>query len=198
MFVEQVTWNVSRGQEQNALRLLNSAAQQMDTSGGLVRSLVGQDVASEQRLISLNFWKSWEDLSRFLGKDSEFLRQSQQEIRLHHYETIWEWPDEEVATISGEAVWVIHDISAKDDEVESMLDSLRHLAPTIKNMQGFHTAALWMDKNNYGHIVFATQWAPNMPLDALQEQAKGIDQISPGKVRSVVCRLNAADMLPVG
>jgi heme-degrading monooxygenase HmoA len=198
MFVEHITWTVSSGQEQNALRLLNAMAQHMDASGGLVRSLAGTDVTSDRKLVSLSFWKSWEDLSRFLSADKDQLLREPQNLRLHHFETIWEWPKEEVATISGEAIWAIHEIHAEEELVESLLDSLRHLAPSIKNMQGFHTAALWTDKTNYGHVVFATQWAANMPVEVLQEHAAGLDAIAPGKVTSAICRLQAADLMSVG
>jgi heme-degrading monooxygenase HmoA len=193
MFVEQVIWTVAKGQEESRLRLLNSMAQHMDSSGGLVRSLVGNDVNSEQKLISLSFWNSWEDLSRFLRTDKDQLLRQPQNLRMHHYETIWQWPELGFATISGEAIWAIHEIDAQENEVESLLDSLRHFAPSIKTMQGFHTAALWMDKTNYGHVVFATQWAVNMPIEVLQEQAVAMDSIAAGKVTSSICRLKASD-----
>jgi heme-degrading monooxygenase HmoA len=167
-------------------------AQHMDSSGGLVRSLVGNDVNSEQKLISLSFWNSWEDLSRFLRTDKDQLLRQPQNLRMHHYETIWQWPVE-FATISGEAIWSIHEIDADETEVESLLDSLRHFAPSIKTLRGFHTAALWVDKTNNGHLVFATQWAVDMPAEVLRQQAVLLDEVAAGKVTSAIFRVRASD-----
>lgn len=206
MFVEKLEWLVPKEQKQNSLRLLAALRQSMETSGGLVQSLVGSDAECEERLLALNFWKSWEDLSRFLNVSKTPLftgpnGKPSDRLQMHHYEIIWEWPEEEVNTLAGDPLWHIHDFHVNPEQIEGLLDGLRQLVPASRHNRAFRETAIWIDKNNNGHIILANQWATNEPpgmvLAELNGRIRG-PAIEPQQVNSSLYGLRVARPVSVG
>ena len=171
MFVEQLTWNVPSGGKESALRVLSMLHHHMDASGGLIKSLTGCDTGGGSLVLSLTFWKSWEDLSRFLaGPKASLLDEAQsvtgsQSIRPHHYEIVREWPSAEVDTVCGESHWMIHEFHASDDGSQALFDALGQTVPRLGHEDGFRRAELWLDKNNSTHVVLASQWSGDLEPD---------------------------------
>jgi len=75
----------------------------------------------------------------------------------HHFEVVWEWPEEEVAVIAGAASWVLHHLVVTEGSLDPVLNSLRQYAPEMGKQDGFRSAGIWLDKSNGEHIVLAKQ-----------------------------------------
>jgi len=171
MFVERVSWTVPRDLRENSVNLLATLHHYMDSSGGLIRSLSGSELSCSESLVSITFWKGWEDLARFLASPKASLltqssaHNSQERLRPHHFEVVWQWPEEEVDTISGESFWAINDYYV-DQGPEALLDNLRQLAPGLARSHDFSCAGLWLDKNNGSHVALATHWSGSTPPSA--------------------------------
>ncbi len=199
MFVEHLSWVVPRNQKESALNLLSLLHHKMDASGGLIRSLVGSDVYDPECLVSLTFWKGWEDLARFLSSPkaavlSEHVANSTERPKPHHFEVLWDWPQEEVDTASGESYWALYRFSTDREHIEELLDGLRHYVPTLAGHDGFRCAGLWLDKNNDKHLAMATQWAKKEVPDL---QFPDVVTNSGESVRSLV-RIKVTDPYHLG
>jgi heme-degrading monooxygenase HmoA len=200
MFVELLSWTVPGSQKESSLNLLRALHHQMDTSGGMVRSLVGREVHNPDCLVSLTFWKSWEDVARFLASSgssmlNEHRNNSSERPKPHHFEILWEWPQEEVDTKSGECFWSIHQFYPEPAAMNRLLDGLRHWAPSLSARGGFHCAALWLDKNNDSHVALATQWTGDgAPEVELPEEIRA----AAGRSTLIVARVRVTDQYHLG
>lgn len=200
MFVELLSWTVPDNQKESALNLLRALHHQMDASGGMVRSLVGREVGNPDCLVSLTFWKSWEDVARFLASSgasmlNEHRNNSSERPKPHHFEILWEWPQEEVDTRSGECFWSIHELYPERAAVNRLLDGLRHWAPSLSASSGFRCAALWLDKNNDSCVALATQWTGDGAAEvALPEEILA----AVGKTKQMVARVRVTDRYHLG
>jgi len=67
VFVELVLWLVPTRLKDSSLNLLRLQQHDMSSSGGLICSLAGHELYCQDNLVSVTFWKSWEDLARFLA-----------------------------------------------------------------------------------------------------------------------------------
>jgi hypothetical protein len=171
MFVEQISWSVARGLKDDLLGELEVLSHHMDASGGLILPLIGYEVNCPDKLSCLSFWKSWEDLARFLaspGSDllgQESLKHGVARPKPHHYEVIWQWPQEEVEQARGQSHWVVHEYEADENQIDVLFDNLRHGVPKMLKQRGFCTAGLWLDKRDNGHAAMATQWSHEADVD---------------------------------
>ena len=169
MFVEQVFWSVPSRLKDSSLQLLGAQHRDMGSSGGLITSLLGFEEGCQDNLISLSFWKSWEDLGRFLsGPKANLLTASSETHRLerphpHHFEIVWEWPGDEVDTISGSAHWAFHDFWSEDGKFDRLIEDLRSVVIELSHKEGIVSAGIWLNKNAHTHLALATQWREDSP-----------------------------------
>jgi hypothetical protein len=161
MFVEQLSWLVPRDQAQSASQMLDATVHHMEGSGGFIRSFAGCETTNARHFLSLNFWKSWEDLSRFLGSKRAAFLSDYGKLSLHHYEVIWEWPGDEVNRSRRDGLWALHDFTISSN-LDQLLATVRHEIPMYKSNPAFRDAGMWLDKNNPDHIVLAIQWTRSM------------------------------------
>lgn len=200
MFVEHLSWVVPPAQRDSAVDLLSTLHHHMDASGGLVRSLSGHDVYNPNCLVSLTFWKSWEDLARFLASPrssilSEQRANSAERPKPHHFELLWDWPQEAADTLAGESYWAIYDFYATRERLQALLEGLQHYVPALAGRQGFRSAALWLDKNNDCHVALATQWADRTVPDI--QLPENIRDSGGQTIRSIV-RARVTDQYHLG
>jgi len=200
MFVEHLSWVVPRSQRESALNVLAQLHHHMDASGGLIRALAGSDVYNPSNLVSLTFWKSWEDLARFLaGPKSAILNDysgaGAERPKPHHFEVVWDWPQEEVDTVSGESHWAFYRFATERRHIEALLDGLRHYVPTLGSHDGFRCAGIWLDKNNDSLPGLATQWSGKEVPDL--EFPEAIRSAASETVRSVA-RIKVTDPYHLG
>ncbi len=173
MFVEQFSWTVNRSQKESSQQILQMLCHYMDSSGGLIRALSGEDLNNPDSLTCLSFWKSWDDLSRFLVShksaclDEISKQQAAGKVKPHHFEAIWHWPGEITDDLNHQSCFAVHDFSADEGKMDILFDSLRHAVPRLQSHKGFHSASLWVDKNNSGHAVMATRWSESSPDDSI-------------------------------
>lgn len=169
MFVEHLTWTVPAEKRENALNLLAAMHHYMHASGGMVRCAAGCDASLETALSSLTFWKSWEDLARFLeGPKSSIIARSEGGNScappvLHHYEIVWEYPAGEAARRESEFCAAVTEFDVSEREMEALLDGLRHGVPRLSECEGFASAGLWVDKSNPCHLALAVDWGAAGP-----------------------------------
>jgi heme-degrading monooxygenase HmoA len=167
MYVQQLMWKTSSKQQANTLALLSGLHHHMDSSGGLIRCLVGSQGNSPDVLYSLSFWKSWEDLSRFLSSEKSSyltlsaLSNATERMQPKHYEVIWEFADDEINKLPGETFWAISDYQCQPKQEHVLLDALRHRCQALEQESVFAGASLWIDKNDPQHIAVATLWQGN-------------------------------------
>ncbi len=169
MFVELVLWLVPTRLKDSSLNLLRLQQHDMSSSGGLICSLAGHELYCQDNLVSVTFWKSWEDLARFLASPKAGIlaeksrRQQIESPKPHHFEVVWDYPADEVDTISGPAFWAMHDFAAHDDKLNTLMAGLRHTVCDLSHQAGFRSGGLWIDKSNGHHVIVATQWSSDAP-----------------------------------
>lgn len=208
MYVERLSWVVPPELVESSLNLFAVLHHHMDASGGLIRALAGRDAKTEGHLISMTFWRDWENLSRFLASSKAALvaesadGSSLDRPKPQHFEVVWEWPQEEVDTKSGEWHWALHDFMVEPARVEDLLVQARRFAPTLSHGDGFVTAGLWIDRNNPNHVVFASQWSskaiPDIEVQSQSVNATQKDKIPFSEQKIALYRVRATDPLHLG
>ncbi len=173
--MEAVFWSVEDKQIDNRLQSLQSLCHQMDSSGGLIKAVAG---VGQDKLVFITFWKAWDNVTRYLGNaKSDILPKLGSP---HHFEIVWQFPKEEVSTCCTGNHVILYDVYAEKTSAEALLEHLRTGAGRLSHEPGFQSAAIWIDRNNTEHMLFAAYWAGTEAPDAerlescLQLEADGI------------------------
>lgn len=152
--MEAVFWSVEDKPAENCLERLQSLCHQMDSSGGLIKAIAG---IGQGKLAFVTFWKSWDNVSRYLANaKSDILPKLGSP---HHFEIIWQFPKEETsASLTGNHL-ALYDVYAEKTSAEVLLEHLRTGAARLSHEAGFQSAAIWIDRNDAEHMLFAAHWS---------------------------------------
>ncbi len=159
--MEAVFWSVDDNRIENRLQSLQSLCHQMDSSGGLIKAVAG--VGEKDKLVFITFWKSWDNVSRYLANaKSDILPKLGSP---HHFEIIWQFPKEETsASLTGNHL-ALYDVYAEKTSAEALLEHLRTGAARLSHELGFQSAAIWIDRNDAEHMLFAAHWSSTESVD---------------------------------
>ncbi len=161
--MEAVLWNVEGRQAENCLDRLQHLCHQMDSSGGLIKAVAGAEEGRGDRFVLITFWKSWDNVVRFLGAAKSDLLPKLGSP--HSFEVVWQFPVEEVSASRSGNYLVAYDVYAGESS-ESVLEQLRSGVGRLSHESGFESAAIWIDRNNPRHLLLAAHWGSEACPDA--------------------------------
>lgn len=161
--MEAVVWNVEGRQAENCLDRLQYLCHQMDSSGGLIKAVAGAEEGRGDRFVLITFWKSWDNVTHFLGgAKSDLLPKLGSP---HAFQVVWQFPKEEVAVSRSGNYLLVYDVYG-DGEADSVLEHLRSGVGRLSHDAGFESAAIWIDRNNPSHLLLAAHWGSESCPDA--------------------------------